>query len=701
MIEINVAQSLREYASSSASLVSLDPAVMERHELNPGDVIRVATFRREILARIDQPSEQDRGSGQIRLDRFQRQALQARLYARVEIEHHTACAVKRVRLQPAVDLSTASAHHIEEHLKEELVEQCSPVAVGALLFLHFHHSVAGTLFQVAEVQPAAGVVTEDTDVVLDATPDGFKNSVALEVTFDEVGGLDREIAMLKELVQLPLQFPSIYRQIAIPPVRGVILYGPPGTGKTLLARATANEVEAQFFTINGPEIVGTTYGESEANLRRMFGEAVHHAPSIIFIDEIDAIATKRGESGSFADTRLVAQLLSLMDGLNKVDGVVVVATTNRIETLDVALRRPGRFDYELYIGPPGAAGREQVLKVHTREMPLDDKAREHMKQLALDTPGFVGADLMALCREAGMNALRTHRPQAGTWSNWNPEKLRVRVEDFVAARRKTRPSAARATLVAVPDQGFDHIGGLTRAKALLQSALVLPLRNGAPLGDGVLLHGPSGTGKSMLAAAAAKEAGVNLIMVGGPELFSKWLGESEGAVRHVFKLARELAPSLIFFDQLDAIAPVRGRGNGSWTAERVVHQLMAELDDLDRESGVAVIAATNRLDLVDEALLQPGRFGMQVALALPELGERREILSLRLGRQAPAAEVLDRLASRTEGWSGAQLRGLADFLTREAERSEKPAWDELFKRWAAQTGRAAPPQLASSSPRAA
>src|SRR5450759_1709050 len=319
MIELTVAPSLREYAASSASLVSLDPAVMAEHGLKAGDLLRITTFRREILARVDASNDEDRGSGHIRLDRFQRQALQARLYARVELAPESERPVKKVRLQPAVDLSTASAHHIEEHLKEELVEQRSPVAAGALMFLHFHHSVAGTLFQVAEVQPGAGVVTDDTDVVLDAAPEGFKGSVALEVTFDELGGLDREIEMVKELVQLPLQFPGIYRQIGIPPVRGVILYGPPGTGKTLLARATANEVEAQFYYINGPEIVGTSYGESESNLRRIFGEAVHHAPSVVFIDEIDVIATTRGESGSHADTRLVTQLLSLMDGLNKVD----------------------------------------------------------------------------------------------------------------------------------------------------------------------------------------------------------------------------------------------------------------------------------------------------------------------------------------------------------------------------------------------
>jgi transitional endoplasmic reticulum ATPase len=681
MIELAVAPSLREYAASSASLVSIDPAVMAGHGFRPGDLVRVGTFQREILARVDEPAEEDRGTGHIRLDRFQRQALQARLHTQVEVEPQSGHAVTQVRLVPAVDLSSASSHHIEEHLKEELVERRSPVAAGALLFLHFHHSVAGTLFRVAEVRPAAGVVDEHTDVVLDAAPEGFKESVALDVTFEELGGLDREIAMVKDVVQLPLQFPSIYRQIGIPPARGVILYGPPGTGKTLLARATANEVDAQFHYINGPEIVGTTYGESEANLRRIFGEAVHHAPSVVFIDELDAIAPKRGESGSHADTRLVTQLLSLMDGLNKVDGVVVLATTNRIESVDVALRRPGRFDYEIYIGPPGSEGREQILKIHTREMPLDRTARAWLPQLAAETPGFVGADLMALCREAGMQALRRHRPPTGSPAQWEPEKLRVRKDDLAAARRRSRPSAARATLVAVPDKGFDRIGGLWNAKAELSALIIDPLRQGAAIGNGVLLHGPAGTGKTLLAQAVAREAGVNLVMVSGPELFSKWLGESEEAVRHVFKLARELAPSVVFFDQLDAIAPVRGRGTGSWTTERVVHQLLAEMDDLAQGAPVAVLGATNRIDLIDEALLQPGRFGTLLAVELPDTDERAAILATWL--HGASADTLAPLAAQSEGWSSAQLRAFAELLLQSgADPAARASWEPLLKRFA-------------------
>jgi transitional endoplasmic reticulum ATPase len=513
-----------------------------------------------------------------------------------------------------------------------------------------------------------------------------------------LGGLDREVRLIRELVQLPLKFPAIYRQLGIAPIRGLILYGPPGTGKTLLARATANELDAQFYYINGPEIVGFTYGESESNLRRIFGEAVHHSPSVIFIDELDAIAIRRGESGSHSDTRIVTQLLSLMDGVNRVDGVVVVGTTNRLDVIDVALRRPGRFDYELYIGAPDRSGREQILGVHTREMPLDRAARAFVPELAADTSGFVGADLMSLCRLAGLHALRRHLPLQGIdWSRaqHHAQTLHAQVEDFKAARRECRPSAARGTLVVAAEHGFAQVGGLAAAKAQLQVCLVTPLAGGAEAPQGVVLHGSSGVGKSLLAKAVAKEAGASLILVSGPELFSKWLGETEEAVRHVFKLARELAPSLIFFDQLDAIAPVRGRGTGSWSTERVVHQLLAELDNLNGAGDVGVIAATNRLDLIDEALLQPGRLGTTIALALPEAAEREAILAMHLhgAKREADADAMASLARSAEGFSGSQLRMFAVYLKREIAAlpdAEPIAWEMLYKRWRQQTTLDAP-----------
>src|SRR5713226_4340719 len=362
-----------------------------------------------------------------------------------------------------------------------MVHHRTPVVTGSILFVHFHHSVAGTLYKVMEVEGGFGVVTDKTDVVLDTAPDGFSSDrPGLDVTFEDVGGLDQEIRLVKELIQLPLQFPGIYRQVGIPAPHGVIFYGPPGTGKTLLVRAIANELNAQFYYINGTDIIGTTYGESEGNLRKIFGEATHHAPSVIFIDEIDALAQKRGETGSHADTRLVTQLLSLMDGMNKVDGVVVVATTNRLNTLDIALRRPGRFDRELYIGPPNEAGRLQILRIHTREMPLNEEAREFLPELSANTHGFVGADLMGLCREAGLCALRRHAKDltsAQQLTQLNPEEIRISRKDLVWARNQSRPSAAREALVVVADQGFDKIDGLLEAKKQLINLVVDPLKN--------------------------------------------------------------------------------------------------------------------------------------------------------------------------------------------------------------------------------
>ncbi|MFC1817092.1 AAA family ATPase [Thermodesulfobacteriota bacterium] len=681
ILELTVERSNREYAVNSASLVSIDPIIMEQHGLKVGDLVRVATFWRDMLARIGDPDEKDRGSSLIRLNRFQRQTLKARLYERVEINLYGEHPAQRVLLLPAVDLSTAASHHVEEHLKEEMIQNRTPVAKGTILFIHFHLSEAGTLFKVLEVEGGPGVVTAETDVALELTPDNLFGGLGLDVTFEDVGGLNKEIQLVKELIQLPLQFPSIYRQVGIQPIRGVIFYGPTGTGKTLLARAMTNEVNAQFYYINGPEIIGTIYGESEGNLRKIFGEATHHAPSVIFIDEVDVIAIKRGESGSHSDTRIVTQLLSLMDGLNKVDGIVIVATTNRIDAIDSAFRRPGRFDREFYISPPNEEGRLQILKIHTRDMPLNEESQAYLLELAKNTHGFVGADIMELCRETGLNALRRHFQDFTSGrmlAQLDPEKIRIVREDFILARNKCRPSASRETLVMTPDKGFEMIGGLSQVKEQLIDLVVNPLRTISDafsqteiklLSDGIVLSGPPGTGKSLLAKAVSKEAGVNLIVVSGPELFTKWLGESEESVRHVFKLARQLAPCIIFFDQIDALAPIRGQSSGSRTTERVVNQLIRELDDLEKSDQIVIMAATNRIDLVDPALLQPGRFGITITIGFPNQEDRYEILKIYMRGMnlddSLGSKIRQEMAMQTEGLTGAELRSLTEFFRRE------------------------------------
>jgi transitional endoplasmic reticulum ATPase len=459
----------------------------------------------------------------------------------------------------------------------------------------------------------------------------------------------------------------------------------------------ANDVNAHFYFINGPGIVGTMQGETESNLRRVFNEAAHHAPSMIFIDEIDAIAPHRDQSGSQSDVRAVTTLLSLMDGLQKVDGVVIVGTTNRVDALDTALRRPGRFDREVFIGPPDAEGRLEILDIHTREMPLTETALSHLPDVARVTHGFVGADIMELAREAGLNSLRrstgalTHH--LGAFRIADDLQLTVTDDDFDEALTKIRPSALREAFVAVPEVEWSDIGGLVSVKRQLRNLVERPLvegdlfrKMGLEAPTGVLLEGPTGTGKTMLVHALANSAKVNFLAIDGPEIFSKWLGESEEAIRQVFGVARQLAPAIIFFDQLDAIAPLRGSDLGTKTTERVVSQLLSEFDAIQKVGDIIVLAATNRADLIDPAVLRPGRVGTTIQVGLPDEAGRREIVTILLRRVSldPALSVdhvADRLATRTAGMSSAELRALI-------ERAKLVALDESDFGQPAMIGRA-------------
>jgi len=669
-IELIVDRSVSEYSTSSKCLVYIDPDIMDKYQLHPNDIIEITTPReKSTVARIASPILQDRGKSIIRLDRFLRQAIKASINETVGINKIEIGDAKRICLSPAIDVSIA--HDLVEHLTKTFSQNMTPVSVGSILYCTFHDSVAGTTYKVVEIEGEKGVITENTEIIIES-PELRKVEFTFDTTFEDVGGLGKEIKLIRELVQLSLQFPQIYRQIGINQPRGIVLYGPPGCGKTHLTRAISNELKARFYYINGPSIVGTYAGETEANLRKIFFEAAHHGPSVIFIDELDAIAPKRGDVGSQSDIRAITQLLSLLDGIQRVDGVIVIGTTNRVDAIDLAFRRPGRFDREIYVGPPDSAGRYEILKVHTREMPLSGDTIDYLIELAKITHGFVGADIMELCREAGLNALRrSNYMYSDSLSAFQikPENIEVLKEDFLNALGSIKPSAIREVLISASDVTWDDIGGLSSIKKRLKTFVEFAFKGiginkniGVP---GILLYGPPGTGKTMLAKALANEGKVNFIALDGPEIFSKWLGESEEAVRHVFRVAKQLSPAIVFFDQIDAIAPSRGMDSGSRTTERVVNQLLSELDGIEATSNILTIGATNRMDLVDPALLRYGRLGTHIYIPIPDKYERREILNIFLANEEfddvkAKGEIIDLLAERADGFSGAQLRAICE-----------------------------------------
>jgi transitional endoplasmic reticulum ATPase len=489
------------------------------------------------------------------------------------------------------------------------------------------------------------------------------------ITYEDIGGLHREIRRIREMIELPLRYPEIFDRLGIEPPKGVLLHGPPGCGKTLIARAVARETSAHFIHVNGPEIIDKWYGSSEAHLRQIFEEASRQAPAIIFLDEIDAIAPKREEmSGDRqVERRVVAQLLALMDGLKSRGNVIVIAATNIPNTLDPALRRPGRFDREIEIGVPDKQGRGEILEIYTRGMPLAEGV--DLDRLAGITHGFVGADLAALCREAAMSVLRRLMPDLDfTETNLPEEKLlslEVTMADFESALLEVEPSAIREVFTEVPEVGWQDVGGLEEIKRLLVEAVEWPLRHaelfdraGIRAPKGLLLYGPPGTGKTLLAKALARESEVNFIAVKGPELLSKWVGESEKAVREVFRKALQAAPCLIFFDEIDALTPPRGGGESA-VSERMVSQFLSELDGIEELKGVVVLAATNRLDRVDPAIQRPGRLDFLVELPAPDESTRRAILGVHTrGMPLGKGVDLDKLAAATAGLVGADLEGV-------------------------------------------
>jgi transitional endoplasmic reticulum ATPase len=532
-------------------------------------------------------------------------------------------------------------------------------------------------FVVTETNPKQGpvLISENTNLELKKEgvepKDDDQQATVLEVSYEDVGGLDDEIKKIREMVELPLKHPEIFQRLGIEPPKGVLLHGPPGTGKTLMAKAVANETNSNFYVINGPEIMSKFYGESEANLRKIFDEAEKNAPSIIFFDEIDAIAAKREESKGEVERRVVAQLLALMDGLKSRGKVVVIAATNIPNSLDPALRRGGRFDRELFIGVPRTEGRLKILKIHTRNMPLSEDVS--LDKLAEVTHGFVGADLASLAKEAAMNVLRKLLPEMKideeeAISDEILQKLRIGMEDFKEALKTVRPSALREVLIETPNVTWNDVGGLEDTKQELKEAVEWPLNHkeefkalGVKPPKGVLLFGPPGTGKTLLAKAVAKEAESNFIAVKGPELLNKWVGESEKAIREIFRKARQASPAIIFFDEIDSIAPRRhgGESNDGGVTERVVNQLLTEMDGMEELSDIVVIAATNRPDILDTALLRPGRFDRILLVGAPDKKSRKAIFEIHTKKMPLAKDVdISVLVDRTEGYVGADIEAV-------------------------------------------
>ena len=655
-------------------IIRLDPADIERLGASVGDVATV-TGQRSTVARVMPAYAEQRGRASVQMDGILRANAGAGLDDSVS--------VARVEVRPAVALTLtpveamSAASPAQARYLARLLDRI-PVLAGDRVRVNLFGTRAQS-FTVTATEPGGPVLIGPSTTV--RLTGGGKERASGAITYEDIGGLRRELRRIREMIELPLRFPEVFERLGIDPPKGVLLYGPPGCGKTLIARAVAQETSAHFLTINGPEIIDKWYGSSEANLRGIFEEARKRAPAIIFIDEIDAIAPKREEmSGDRQiERRVVAQLLTLMDGLEPRGNVMVIAATNIPNTLDPALRRPGRFDRELALGVPDKEARQEILEIHTRGMPLADDVL--LPRLAQVTHGFVGADLEALSREAALGALRRLMPEINFAQASIPfEKLMaldVTMDDFMAARAEVEPSALREVVVEVPDVSWDAVGGLADVKRQLIETVEWPLRHselfartGLRPPRGVLLHGPPGTGKTLLAKALAHESEANFIAVRGPQLLSMWVGESERGVRELFRKARQAAPCIIFFDEIDALMTRRGGDGDSAVMDRVVSQLLTEMDGLQELKGVTVLAATNRPDKLDPALLRPGRFDLMIEIGAPDEAARAEIFRVHT-RRLPLAEGVDvdALARRLEGFAGADIEGLCRRATLAAIRA--------------------------------
>ncbi len=660
-IQVRVAEAKQR--DVGRSIVRVDNDIMNKLNVQTGDILAIKGKR--VTAAIAWPAyPEDQNRSIIRMDGRLRKNAGISLSELVVIYKAEEKIANRVIISPT-DINVQSDSYLETFIKRKLLNY--PVTKGDILFVPIGISKK-VPFKIIMTRPQGVVVIKPgTELKVSKVIEEELKGVSV-VTYEDVGGLNEEIKKIREMVELPLKHPELFRRLGITPPKGVLLRGPPGCGKTLLIRAVANESDSHFIPINGPEVMSKFYGESEKKLRSIFEDAEKNAPSIIFIDELDAIAPKREEVTGEVERRVVAQLLALMDGLHARGRVCVIGATNRPNALDPALRRPGRFDREIEIGVPNKEGRLEILQIHTRGMPLAEDIDK--KEFASITHGFVGADLAALCREAAMNALRRYLPQLNLDEEEIPNEilgsLVVNSNDFFSALKEIQPSAIREVLIETPNVSWSDIGGLDEVKQELREAVELPLKTpeafitiGIDPPKGILLFGPPGCGKTLLAKAVAKESESNFLSIKGPEILSKWVGESEKAIREVFRKARTAAPAIIFFDEIDAITPRRGFDIGdSHVTSRVISQILTEVDGLESLKDVVVIAATNRPDLVDPALIRHGRIDRVILVKPPDANARREIFKIYL-KPMPIDESVDieELVKLTEHFAGSDIQG--------------------------------------------
>ncbi len=642
----------------------IDPKIIEEQNWSVGQILEL-TYNKKTYVKLWPASPEEYGAGIIKIDGITRQNIGAGLDDKISIKSVEAANAEQITLSPTEKISTDG---LQEYMIYNYLNHVFSNGDSISLNTQMGNKVQFVVTNTKPTKPV--IVTENTIFKLGSLTKTVDSSVP-RITYDELGGLKNEVQKIREMVELPMRHPELFDKIGVEAPKGVLLYGPPGTGKTLLAKAVAGETNAHFISLSGPEIMGKHYGESEERIREIFSQAEENSPSIIFIDEIDSIAPKRDEVSGELEKRIVSQLLTLMDGMKSRGKVVVIAATNRPDSIDPALRRPGRFDREIEIGIPDNDGRLDILSIHTRGMPINEKV--NLKQISKTTHGFVGADLEILSKEAAMRSLRRILPEIDLEedkiSSEILQKIEITNDDFKDALKEVRPSALREVQVQIPDVNWDDVGGLDELKDELREAVEWPIKHKeaydyvdveAP--KGVLLHGPPGTGKTLIAKALAKMTDSNFISIKGPELLSKWVGESEKGVREIFRKARQAAPCIIFLDEVDALVPRRGTGNSdSHVTENIVSQILTEIDGLEELHNVLIIGATNRLDIVDEAILRPGRFDRIIEVGNPDSKGRKHIFEIHTKKKPLDNDVdIKKLVEITDGFSGAEIAAVTN-----------------------------------------